>query len=108
MVRDILASAPPGGLVYLEVPCEAPLEGIRILRRIAQIGVVALTRPRLAPQIVRPAALYMMHEHINYYNENTLTTLMRSAGGAVIASGQYRLSNNPADASVGWCLGRKA
>jgi hypothetical protein len=108
MVRDILASAPEGGLVYLEVPCEAPLESVRILRRIAQIGVVALSRPSLAPQILRPSALYMMHEHINYYNEKTLTTLMRFAGGAVIASGQYRLSNNPADAPVGWCLGRKA
>jgi hypothetical protein len=105
LVAEILKSAPKGGLVYLEVPCEHPFESWRILRRIAQIGIIALTHPSLARFVLRPAALYMMHEHINYYTEQTLATLMRSAGGTVLASGRYALGTKPGDAEVVWVMG---
>jgi Methyltransferase domain len=106
VVNETLQATPKGGLVFLEVPYEAPFEPSRIARRIAQIGVMALTRPGLARHIMRPSALYMMHEHVNYYTEQTLATLMRSCGAKVIGSGRYSLSM-PSKTGVVWCLGEK-
>jgi hypothetical protein len=83
LVSEILKAAPKEGLVYLEVPCEFVFGLARISRRLAQIGVMALTRPALAQYIIRPASLYMMHEHINYFTERSLIELMRSCGGSV-------------------------
>jgi hypothetical protein len=109
MVTEMLKAATPGGLVYLEVPCESPFGLKRLLRRVAQIGVVSLTRPALAPSVVRPAALYMMHEHINYYSEQSLKALMRSAGGTVIASGSTLIARGRYPVQdVVWCLGSNA
>jgi hypothetical protein len=107
LVNEILQAAPEGGLVYLEVPCEFPFGMTRIARRLAQIGVIALTRPATARFIVHPASLYMMHEHINYYTEQSLTTLMRSCGGTVIAAGSYPMASRAGKADMAWCLGSK-
>ena len=104
-VSEILEAAPEGGLVFLEVPCEFPLGPSRIVRRLAQIGVMALTRPAQARFVIRPASLYMMHEHINYFTERSLTTLMRSSGGEVIASGSYPFAGRGGKADMAWCLG---
>jgi hypothetical protein len=107
MVNEMIQAAPEGGLVFLEVPCETPFGFTRISRRLAQIGVMAITRPRLARFIVRPPTLFMMHEHINYYTEHCLATLMRSCGGAVIAAGRYALSARAGNSGMVWCLGSK-
>lgn len=107
LVNEILQAAPEDGLVYLEVPCEFPFGLTRIARRMAQIGVMALTRPALARFVVRPASLYMMHEHINYFTEQSLTALMRSCGGTVIASGAYPSTGRAGKADMAWCLGGK-
>jgi hypothetical protein len=107
MVSEMIQAAPEGGLVYLEVPCETPFGFTRISRRLAQIGVMALTRPSLARFIVRPSTLFMMHEHINYFTEHCLATLMRSCGGAVIAAGRYALSARAGNSGMVWCLGSK-
>jgi hypothetical protein len=107
LVSGILQAAPEGGLVFLEVPCEFPFGLSRIFRRLAQIGVLALTRPALLRFVVRPASLYMMHEHINYFSEQALTTLMRSCGGTVIAAGTYPSSGRAGKADMAWCLGVK-
>jgi SAM-dependent methyltransferase len=106
-VREILQASPRGGLVFLEVPCETPLGVARVLRRIAQIGLMALTRPSLARFVVRPATFYMMHEHINYFTERSLTTLMRCCGGTVVASGSYSASGRAGKADMAWCIGSK-
>ena len=84
MVTDILRAAPDQGLIFLEVPCEVATGYSRILRRIAQIGIMGVYRPLLAPYIFQPAALYMMHEHINYFTERSLTELMRKCGGRCV------------------------
>lgn len=107
MVADILRAAPDQGLIFLEVPCEVPTGASRILRRIAQIGIMGVYRPWLAPYILRPATLYMMHEHINYFTERSLTELMRKCGGTVICSGSYFSSARTGSADVAWCLGQK-
>lgn len=108
LVGEILKSAPTDGLVFLEVPCESPFGWTRIARRLAQIGIMALARPGLAPSVVRPSSLYMMHEHINYYTEQCLATLVRSCGGAVLAAGNYTLQHKFGNGSMAWCLGTAA
>jgi hypothetical protein len=107
LVSDILKAAPKGGLVFLEVPCELVFGMARVSRRLAQIGVMALAHPTLARSIIRPASLYMMHEHINYFTERSLTSLMRSCGGSVIASGSYSSTGRAGKAEMGWCMGSK-
>ena len=104
LVNEILQAAPEGGLVFLEVPCESPVGMSRIARRLAQIGIVALMRPTLASALFRSASLYMMHEHINYFTRNSLTALMRSSGGAVIATGTYPMAGGGGKADMAWCL----
>jgi Methyltransferase domain len=108
--RDLIASilaAAGDGLVYLEVPAENPAGLSRIVRRIAQIGVMTLAHPSLASSIVRPATLYMMHEHINYFTEHSLTAMFRAAGGNVQASGTYTVEARPSRAEFAWCLGTR-
>ena len=105
LLQDIVKAAPPGGLVYLEVPRESPFGVARISRRVAQLGIVALTRPVLARHVLRPASLYLMHEHINYFSERSLATLMRSGGCGVIGTGSYRIDAGAGNSTMIWCLG---
>ena len=107
LVKEILRAAPNGGLVFLEVPCEFAIGSSRILRRIAQIGIMSLYSPALAKYLLQPPALYMMHEHINYYTERSLTELMRQSGGNVLASGAYFSSGRAGTADMAWCLAEK-
>jgi hypothetical protein len=105
LVREIMEITPSGGLVFLEVPCESPLGLARTLRRAAQIGIMTLTRPALATSVTRPSGLYMMHEHINYFTERSLATLMTSSGCQVIASGSYLANGRAGKGDMAWCLG---
>lgn len=107
LVGQILEAAPDGGLVFVEVPCEFALGFARIARRIAQVGIMSLRRPSLVPRLFRPAAFYMMHEHINYFTERCLTTLMEACGSTVVASGAYPYSGAAGTADMAWCLARK-
>jgi hypothetical protein len=107
LVTRILHATPEGGLVFLEVPCEVPLGFARIARRLAQICVMTFFHPSLARYIFRPATLYMMHEHINYFTERSLTSLMRACGGTVFASGSYSSSGRAGNVDMAWCLGSK-
>jgi Methyltransferase domain len=107
LVASILAAA-GDGLVYLEVPSEKPTGLSRIARRIAQIGVMTVAHPSLAASILRPASLYMMHEHINYFTEGSLTAMFRATGGNAQASGTYTVEAKPSRADFAWCLGTRA
>jgi hypothetical protein len=107
LVADMMKAAPEGGLVFIEAPREDPFGMGRIIRRIAQIGVISVLHPSLAPFLVRPASLYMMHEHVNSFTEQTLTTLMRSCGGTVIAAGSYPSSGRAGKGDMLWCMGMK-
>ena len=107
LVTEILDAAPEGGLVFLEVPCELPFGLKRLARRIAGIGLMALTRPSVARYVVRPATLYMMHLHINYFTEHCLSTLVRECGGTVVAAGSYPFAGTAGSADMAWCLASK-
>lgn len=106
-IVDSLLAAAGDGLVFLEVPVEVPTGLKRIARRIAQIGVMTVLHPSLARSMLRPASLYMMQEHINYFSEQSLTTLFRECGGTVVASGTYFVDAVPGSAPVAWCLGSR-
>jgi len=93
-------------MVFLEVPCESPLGLARVLRRLTQVAIMAITRPALAASVARTAGLYMMHEHINYFTEQSLATLLRSCGCGVVASGTYPANGGTGKADMAWCLGR--
>ncbi len=108
LVEDIVKAAPSGSTVFLEVPRESPFGPARILRRVAQLGVVALTHPGLARHVLRPASLYLMHEHINYFSEQSLATLMRCGGCEVIGTGSYQMDAGAGNATLTWCLGTVA
>lgn len=105
LLEDILKSTPAGGIVLLEVPCELPFGLSRIARRIAQIGIVALMRPAVALSVLRPASLFMMHEHVNYFTEQSLRALMHSCGCKVIAAGSHPLDGIVESGLMAWCLG---
>ncbi len=105
VVTEIFNASPDGGFVYLEVPCESPFGLSRLARRVAQIGIVAITRPSTARRILHPSSLYMMHEHINYFSELPLTALVRACGGKVISAGRYASSGRAGNADMVWCLG---
>jgi hypothetical protein len=107
IVNEILQAAPEGGMVFLEVPSEAAFGLKRIVRRVAQIGIMTLTRPGTARYVLRPATLYMMHQHINYFTENCLNTLVRACGGLVVASGKYPLIATAGNEDIAWCLASK-
>jgi hypothetical protein len=49
----------------------------------------------------------MMHEHINFFTERSLTRLMRECIGEVMASGTYSSSSRAGNADMAWCLGAK-
>jgi hypothetical protein len=49
----------------------------------------------------------MMHEHINYFTEHSLVTLLRACGATVITSGSYSLVATAGNENVAWCLARK-
>jgi hypothetical protein len=105
LVGEIVKASPAGGFVFLEVPCESPFGLARIARRVAQVGIMALTRPALARSVVRPASLYMMHEHINYFTAQSLAKLMICCGCTVIAAGNYLLDARSGKGDMAWCLG---
>jgi hypothetical protein len=105
LFEDIVKATPSGGTVYLEVPCESPFALSRMCRRVAQAGIVALTHPGLARHMIRPASLYLMHEHINYFSEQSLATLMRSGGCDVIGTGNYQMDAGAGTSTMIWCLG---
>jgi hypothetical protein len=106
--RAIFDSAKTGSLVFLEVPCEVPTGGYRLARRIAQIGMVAIMRPNKLSQLLTPKALYLMHEHINYFTVKALENLTITSGGRIIASGSYPYSSSAAGAAeMGWTLSEK-
>jgi hypothetical protein len=105
LVGEIVKAAPAGGFVLLEVPCESPFGLARIARRVAQIGIMALTHPAIARSVVRPATRYMMHEHINYFTAQSLAKLMSCCGCTVIAAGNYLLEGRAGKGDMAWCLG---
>lgn len=106
IVDQIRQISTPRTLVFLEVPFESPFGATLVVRRLAQLGILAATRPKIALSLMRPGFLYLMTEHINYYNQRSLDGLMVASGGTVVASDAYQSGAPIGKATMGWCLGR--
>jgi 2-polyprenyl-3-methyl-5-hydroxy-6-metoxy-1,4-benzoquinol methylase len=99
----------PGTLVYLEVPLESPFAIITMVKRVAQLLVLCATRMRDAFAVLRPSAIFLMHEHLNFFSSRSLRMLAQSEGFEMIASGQYRSEANILwRGNCIWCLARVA
>jgi 2-polyprenyl-3-methyl-5-hydroxy-6-metoxy-1,4-benzoquinol methylase len=108
IMDQIKEIAAPKTLIFIEVPFESPFGSTLVMRRLAQIGILAVTRPSVAQMLAKPGFLYLMHEHINYYNSKALETLMKTSGGTVVASDSYLCEGQIGKGTMGWCLGRMA
>jgi hypothetical protein len=106
IVAEMVKMAPKGGRIFVEVPSESPFGAMRMLRRVAQIGWMATTRPATARFVVRPASLYLMHEHINYFSPQSLGVLMRKCGCTLMAAGSYGIGGRMCGGVMAWYLGR--
>jgi len=97
----------PHTKVFIEVPFESPFGPRLVLRRLAQFGVLAVTRPAVAWGLAKPGMLLIMHEHINYFNQQSLEAMLGTWGAADTVSGSYELGGNMGKGfTMGWCAGR--
>jgi len=109
--RDVIAQiasiASSGTLVFNEVPNESVTDLRTRLKRIAQAGVLAATRPTLASQILGPGMLNLMHEHVNYFSQRSLDRLMEVSGFKILASGYYTCTETFFGERMAWSLAQK-
>lgn len=105
LLEEMVKMAPSGGLIFVEVPSESPFGAMRIVRRVAQIGWMVGRRPSLARYVARPASLYLMHEHINFYSPRSLGVLMRKCGCSMVAEGTYEMGGKLCGGVMAWYLG---
>lgn len=75
--------------LWIEVPCEKPFGAKLAFRRVVQAALVTILRPRSAGEMIRPGFTHLMHEHINYFTEEALRSLLRNAGWDVVSTGTY-------------------
>jgi len=108
IVDQILQIAAPGTQVFIEVPFESPFGTTLVVRRLVQWGLLAVLRPSIAWTLATPGLLYVMHEHINYFNTASLQAMMAGAGGRVESTGVYEINGPMGKGTMGWCLGRRA
>jgi len=106
VVSEMCAAAPPNSMLFIEVPRESPFAKKRIFRRIAQVGLMVLVRPALIRSVIRPESLFMMHEHINYFSERSLTALIGACGCELVAAGAYVIEGPLEKGEMAWCLAK--
>ncbi len=107
ILSQITQIARPGTVLFLEVPHESPFFLSTIAKRVAQMLVLCATRMRDAISVVRPSALYLMHEHINFFASKSLAALVESMGFDVVKSGQYRTAASILlRSNCVWCIAK--
>lgn len=89
VIAEIASLAGPQTLVFNEVPLESTSDGRSRLKRLAQAGILAATRPSTALRVIGPGMFNLMHEHVNYFSQRSLNRLMEVSGFNVLASGDY-------------------
>jgi 2-polyprenyl-3-methyl-5-hydroxy-6-metoxy-1,4-benzoquinol methylase len=104
LLGQIQSIAAPNTLVFIEVPFESPLSQEIRLRRLAQIAVLTVLRPRVGWRLASPRGLCLMHEHVNYFGEESLLALVQNTGFRVIDYGHYRWRGPAGGDTMGWCL----
>jgi hypothetical protein len=108
IMDQITSIATPETLAYIEVPSESPFDKMTMLKRLVQGGVLVLSRPKTALTLARPGLLYLMHEHVNFFNHKSLRALMTASNWSVVALDSYHLDSPSGKASMTWCLAKRA
>ncbi|MEI7525803.1 MAG: class I SAM-dependent methyltransferase [Mariniphaga sp.] len=67
-------------VVYLEIPNEQPFGAYTLAKRIVQQTLLLLLRPRQFMDTFGPGMLTHMHEHVNYFSEQSLHILLENIG----------------------------
>lgn len=106
ILEDIKSFMRPNKLVFIEVPYETPFGHRTVFKRIIQLGILSLLRPKISFSILRPGLFYWMHEHINYFNQNALEGLIQSVNMKIIASGVYDCQQPSGLDQFVWCLAK--
>ncbi len=106
LVSQMRQLAHPGTLLYLDVPLESPFSFTSIAKRLAQILIVCLARVRDALSVLRPSALYLMHEHINFFEARSLANLAERLDFQVVGVGRYDMKGPLLGGACVWCLAR--
>ncbi|HEV2202240.1 MAG TPA: class I SAM-dependent methyltransferase [Bryobacteraceae bacterium] len=78
-------------LFLLEVPAESPFSVSSIAKRIVQYIILCATRWSSARELLDPALIYVMHEHVNFFSRPSLEVLLTRTGFDLLASGSYVL-----------------
>lgn len=106
-LQQIHTIAPPGTLIFNEVPWESPSSFGTIAKRIAQESILILTRPRIGWSLLHPGMLHIMHEHVNYFSPLALDRLTRSMGWKTLASGVYSIGESHISSNkMAWSFAR--
>lgn len=89
LADQIESAANAGCRIFLEVPCESPLESAMRLRRAIQGIILFALRPRIFFSLFKFRTLNIMHEHLNFFTPRALATLASSKGWQFLCSGDY-------------------
>ncbi|MGC1784913.1 MAG: class I SAM-dependent methyltransferase [Acidobacteriaceae bacterium] len=112
-MKEIDKTASAGTLIFVEVPQESPSGRKNVTKRLVQLAILAVTRPSVARVLFRPALVYLMHEHVNFFSPRALRHLANSKHWEIIAEGQYEISSykfgiyRATSGSMTWCLAKK-
>lgn len=107
-VEQMRKIARPNTLLWVDVPHESPCGSTLVGRRLLQTALLALTRPRVALSLAKPGALYLMHEHVNFFGEQALRCTLAASGWTVTESGAYGLRGPLGRQEWVWALARAA
>ena len=106
VVEQMRQVASPHTLLWVDVPHESPCGLTLVGRRLLQTAILSVMRPRVALSLARPGALYLMHEHVNFFGEQALRSTLAPAGWTVTESGSYGLRGPLGRQEWVWALGR--
>ena len=107
-VEQMRQIARPDTLLWVDVPHESPCGSTLVGRRVLQTALLSVTRPRVALSLAKPGALYLMHEHVNFFGEQALRRTVATAGWTVTQSGSYGLRGPLGRQEWVWALARAA
>lgn len=83
-----------GSVLYLEVPDEQPFSLSTLSKRVAQLLLLALFRPRLFLSMLKPGLFVHMHEHVNYFSCSSVSRLLKKMDYKDIEVEKIRINNS--------------
>lgn len=112
-MREIDSVANSGTLVFIEVPQEFPSGPKNVAKRLVQLAWLMAARPSVGRSLFKPALIFLMHEHVNFFCPEALRYLVNLMGWEIMADGQYEISSykfgiyRVTSGCMTWCLARK-